>query len=67
MIIKKIRVFEIGRDKGIKSWLQAKGGRLGFITSVNGEQLISLMLNTESNFAECWETTLEGTLPAIIR
>lgn len=59
MIIKKIRVFEIGRDKGIKSWLQAKGGRLGFITSVNGEQLISLMLNTESNFAECWETTLE--------
>lgn len=54
-----MRVFETGRAKGVKKWLETRGGRLGFITSVNGEQLISLMLDTEHNRAECWETELE--------
>lgn len=59
MKIERMRVFETGRSKGVKKWLESKGGRLGLITSVNGEQLISLMLDTEHNLAECWETELE--------
>ncbi len=47
------------REKKLVSWLQQPGGRLGHITSVDGNQLITLVLNTEAHSATCWETPLE--------
>jgi Ni,Fe-hydrogenase III large subunit/Ni,Fe-hydrogenase III component G len=44
----------------IKQWTSSRaGGRLGLLTSIDGEQLVSLMLNPEEGTVECWESPLE--------
>ncbi len=46
------------RSAKLADWLETPGGRLGHITSVDGKQLITLVLNTETGAAACWETPL---------
>jgi Ni,Fe-hydrogenase III large subunit/Ni,Fe-hydrogenase III component G len=44
----------------IKQWTGSRaGGRLGLLTSIDGEQLLSLMLDPEEGTVECWESPLE--------
>lgn len=43
--------------ENIRDWpSNVAGGRLGMFTSIDGEQVIALMLNPEQGRAECWET-----------
>jgi Ni,Fe-hydrogenase III large subunit len=48
------------RAEQLTQWLHKPHGRLGLITSIDGSQLITLVLDTETNTANCWETPLEG-------
>jgi len=41
--------------------LQSPDNRLGLISSIDGKQLVSLVLNTNENRAVCWETQLQSS------
>ncbi len=45
----------------LRPLLHQSGNRLGLISSIDGKQLISLVLNTAESRAVCWETPLETT------
>ncbi len=49
------------RANRLRNWLEEPSRRLGHITSIDGSQLITLVLNTETGTAHLWETPLEGT------
>lgn len=49
------------RSAAIIAALQEDGCRLGLISSIDGSQLITVMLNTGKGTAACWETPLVGT------
>ena len=45
----------------VRSWLSGRpGGRLGLITSVDGKQLVTLVLDPLNGRAECWTSPLSG-------
>ncbi|MDZ4837143.1 MAG: NADH-quinone oxidoreductase subunit C [Candidatus Melainabacteria bacterium] len=54
------------REKKLNDWLKKPGGRLGHITSIDGKQLITLVLDTETGSSFCWETPIEhSTYPSL--
>jgi Ni,Fe-hydrogenase III large subunit len=45
----------------VKSWISGRtGGRLGLLTSIDGRQLVTLMLDPQGRRAECWTSALSG-------
>ena len=45
----------------IKIWMESRlGGRLGTVTSLDGNQLVTIMLDPAAGLAEYWETPLKG-------
>jgi Ni,Fe-hydrogenase III large subunit len=48
------------RANKLKAWLQDKSCRLGMITSIDGDQLITLVLDTANNSAFVWESGVSG-------
>jgi Ni,Fe-hydrogenase III large subunit/Ni,Fe-hydrogenase III component G len=45
----------------VKSWTSGRqDGRLGLLTSIDGRQLVSLVLDPHAGRAECWTTPLSG-------
>jgi Ni,Fe-hydrogenase III large subunit/Ni,Fe-hydrogenase III component G len=44
----------------LEAWLGTDGGRLGYITSIDGKQIITLVLNTQSRAIKCWYTPLSS-------
>jgi Ni,Fe-hydrogenase III large subunit len=45
----------------VKSWTTGRpDGRLGLLTSIDGRQLVSLVLDPHASRAECWTTPLSG-------
>ncbi len=39
----------------LKNWMdRGQGSRLGLVSSIDGKQLVTLVLNTETSSAECW-------------
>lgn len=43
----------------LRPLLHQSGNRLGLISSIDGKQLISILLNTAENRAVCWESPLQ--------
>ena len=60
----KLEKSEVEIDKlsqSIKIWMESRlGGRLGVVTSLDGSQLVTLMLDPASGTAEYWETPLKA-------
>lgn len=48
------------RTSKLKEWLAEPHRRLGHITSIDGNQLITLVLDTKNNSAHIWKTDLHG-------
>ncbi len=48
------------RASNLRAWLQGDGGRLGLITSVDGKQLVTLVLNSIEGTASAWTSPLDG-------
>jgi Ni,Fe-hydrogenase III large subunit/Ni,Fe-hydrogenase III component G len=45
----------------LKTWINNRAGaRLGLLTSIDGQQLVTLVLDPAKQLAECWLTPLEG-------
>lgn len=65
----KVKHLEVPVNKRLgatKAWLDGKGHRLGLITSVDGDQLITLVLDPVNGQAECWESPLtEDQYPSL--
>jgi len=48
-------------SSSVKSWIAGRSnGRLGLLTSIDGRQLITLVLDPHAGRAECWTTPLPG-------
>lgn len=60
MILKQLTVSDSDRSVMLAQRLEQPGVRLGLITSVDGTQLITLILHTISSEAELWLTPLES-------
>lgn len=54
-----VYVPEAERADKLKHWLEKDQGRLGLITSVSGDQLITLTLDPANKSLSCWETPVE--------
>ncbi len=51
-----------GLTNAVKAWLdEHPGSRLGLLTSIDGQQLVTLVLDPKKSHAECWLTDLEGS------
>ena len=48
------------RTETIRKLLHSESSRLGLISSINGSQLISLVLNPNDGAAVCWESPLQS-------
>lgn len=46
------------RQDALVSWLNQPGKRLGLITSIDGSQIVTLLLDTAENTATLWESLL---------
>ena len=46
------------RQEALLSWLDQQGKRLGLITSIDGSQIVTLLLDTADNTATLWESPL---------
>lgn len=55
---------QVGMDSlanNLKTWISTRtGGRLGLLTSIDGRQLVTLVLDPAKHLAECWSTEIEG-------
>jgi len=60
MKIKRSEMPMTRRLHALRSWLDGKERRLGLVTSLDGSQLITLVLDPRNRSAECWETPVEG-------
>lgn len=60
MKVKRTEISVHKRPGALRSWLEHKERRLGLVSSVDGEQLITLVLDPPAGSAECWETPLEA-------
>lgn len=58
MKVERLIVDVDDRAEKLRSWLRTDHGRLGTITSINGEQLITLLLDTADGTAQLWESPL---------
>ncbi|MBI4532513.1 MAG: NADH-quinone oxidoreductase subunit C [Candidatus Melainabacteria bacterium] len=59
----KVKHLEIPLNKrltSLSSWLADKHQRLGLITSIDGSQLITLVLDPQQGSAQLWESPLSG-------
>lgn len=59
MIIERKEISIEDRAGFVKKWLDEPHHRLGLITSLDGAQLITLLLNTENPSLQCLETPLK--------
>jgi len=64
---KVIQVTNKQREGMLRNWLHKDGGRLGLITSIDGDQLVTLVLATKSGGEnEIWQTPItEDHYPSI--
>ncbi|MBS1955437.1 MAG: NADH-quinone oxidoreductase subunit C [Cyanobacteria bacterium SZAS-4] len=60
MRLKELTVLDIDRAAMLQERLHQPGTRLGLITSIDGAQLITLILHTVSGEAELWHTPLQS-------
>lgn len=60
MKVKRTQIPVEARMERLKAHL-ASGGRLGMLTSIDGSQLLTLVLDPASGSAECWESVLKGS------
>jgi len=59
MKLKRTHLSEAQRANTLKDWIDRQQGRLGLITSLDGTQLITLVLDPTHDTALCWETPIE--------
>ncbi|HEY9731793.1 MAG TPA: NADH-quinone oxidoreductase subunit C [Drouetiella sp.] len=60
MKVKQITVNDSERLLRLQECLKQSGNRLGFVTSIDGKQLATLILKTSSGEAELWLTPMES-------
>lgn len=60
MKVNQITVTDSERLPLLQNCLRQFGNRLGFITSIDGKQLVTLILKTSSGEAELWHTPMES-------
>ncbi|HEY9870695.1 MAG TPA: NADH-quinone oxidoreductase subunit C [Candidatus Obscuribacterales bacterium] len=60
MKVKRLEMAVPRRLPALRSWLEQKERRLGLISSIDGEQLITLVLDPRAAAAELWESPLEA-------
>ena len=51
-----------GLTNSVKDWLDShSGSRFGLLTSIDGRQLVTLLLDPKTGSAECWQSELNDT------
>jgi Ni,Fe-hydrogenase III large subunit len=57
--LREVPVENLGSS--VKSWISGRpDGRLGLLTSIDGKQLVTLVLDPQNSRAECWTSSLAG-------